>query len=261
MPKFVQLAIGTIDPPPLPIRAAMDEALLQELADDIRAQGVLQPISVETNGTRFVIQMGHRRFLASQLAGKATIPALVYKPGELDTAQAMLGENSFREEMGDAELAIWLHEIQEKHNCTEEELCKRVRRSPDWCATRLRLVVGDPEVFAALSRREIKLGHAVAINRLDNPKARALVLSDTIRSTPPVRIVEQWVRDWQAQDSGGPDKFAAPEPVAAGAAPPLPTMSCFWCGGGIDTWNLINVWVHKHEYEMLLKIRDESAKG
>src|SRR4051794_732999 len=120
MPTSAHISLSEIDEPALPIREAMDEQKLYELAEDIRANGLLQPIGVKRSGERYEVIFGHRRFMAHQKIHAQGIDARVFEDGELPNEAAMLAENLFREDLSDGEVAIWLYELRHKYEWDEE---------------------------------------------------------------------------------------------------------------------------------------------
>jgi ParB family chromosome partitioning protein len=143
---------------------------LQELADSIRAQGVVQPIVVRPVGTpgagesqRYEIIAGERRWRAAQMAGLTEIPAVVrHVPDEAAVAMALI-ENIQRENLNALEEARALHRLIEEFTFTQQEAADAVGRSRVAVANLLRLLELPDEIKALVERREIEMGHARAL--------------------------------------------------------------------------------------------------
>jgi ParB family chromosome partitioning protein len=137
---------------------------LEELADSIKAQGVMQPIIVrEIEPQKYEIIAGERRWRATQLAGLDTIPALVRELSD-ETALAMaLIENIQREDLNAMEEAIALHRLQTEFELTQQEIATAVGKSRSTVANFLRLMSLPKETQVLLERGDIEMGHAKAL--------------------------------------------------------------------------------------------------
>src|SRR4051812_26249373 len=113
------ISMSDIDEPANPVRCTMDDGLMDELVESIRANGLLQPIGVKPKGERYEVIFGHRRLIAHKFLQRTEIEARVYSNGDANTAALMLAENLSREEMSDADVAIYLAELRDEHGFDE----------------------------------------------------------------------------------------------------------------------------------------------
>jgi ParB family chromosome partitioning protein len=145
-------------------RRDIEPEALEELADSIKAQGVMQPIVVrEIAPQKYEIIAGERRWRASQLAGLDTIPALIRELSD-ETALAMaLIENIQREDLNAMEEAIALHRLQTEFELTQQEVATAVGKSRSAVANFLRLMSLPKETQTLLERGDIEMGHAKAL--------------------------------------------------------------------------------------------------
>jgi len=162
-------------------RTDFDPGALQELADSIKAQGVVQPIVVRPlGGDKYEIIAGERRWRAAQLAGLAEIPALVREiPDEAAIAVALI-ENIQREDLNPLEEAAALKRLTEEFGLTHQEVADAVGRSRVAVTNLLRLLDLHPDVKNYLQRGELEMGHARALAGLPlnrQPEAAAIVAS------------------------------------------------------------------------------------
>lgn len=162
-------------------RTDFDPAALQELADSIKAQGVVQPIVVRPLGPdKYEIVAGERRWRAAQLAGLAEIPALVREiPDEAAIAVALI-ENIQRQDLNPLEEAAALKRLTEEFGMTHQEVADAVGRSRVAVTNLLRLLDLHPDVKGYLQRGELEMGHARALAGLPEarqPQAAAMVVS------------------------------------------------------------------------------------
>lgn len=145
-------------------RRDIEPEALEELAESIKAQGVMQPIVVrEIAPQKYEIIAGERRWRATQLAGLDTIPALVRELSD-ETALAMaLIENIQREDLNAMEEAIALHRLQTEFELTQQEVATAVGKSRSTVANFLRLMSLPKETQTLLERGDIEMGHAKAL--------------------------------------------------------------------------------------------------
>jgi len=149
-------------------RIDFDEAALQELADSIKAQGVMQPIVVRSVGAdRYEIVAGERRWRASQLAALDTIPAIVREISD-ETAIAMaLIENIQRENLNPLEEARALKRLQTEFDLSQQEVATAVGKSRSVIANLMRLLSLEREVSEMLEHGRIDAGHGKVLLALD----------------------------------------------------------------------------------------------
>ena len=190
-------------------RLDMREESLADLAESIKAQGVVQPIVVRplANGaggeTEYEIVAGERRWRAAQLAGLATIPAVVRDiPDEGAVAIALI-ENIQRENLNPVEEAGSLHRLVEEFGLTHEEVAGAVGRSRSAVTNLLRLLELPRTVRELLEHRQLDMGHARAILGLASPELQAEVAERAQKQGWSVRETESAVRRLAEPSRGG----------------------------------------------------------
>jgi ParB family chromosome partitioning protein len=146
-------------------RTDMHEEALQELADSIKVQGVMQPIVVRPleGGNRFEIIAGERRWRATQIAGLDTIPAVIRIVGDESAIAMALIENIQRENLNPIEEAMALKRLQEEFSLTQQEVAEAVGKSRTTITNLLRLMSLNHDVRVMLERGDIEMGHAKAL--------------------------------------------------------------------------------------------------
>jgi len=175
-------------------RIDMSEDSLEELADSIRAQGIVQPIVVRPiNGGRYEIIAGERRWRASQLAGLESIPALVRDVSDRSAIAMALIENIQRENLNPMEEANALHRLREEFSMTHQEAAEAVGRSRAAVSNLLRLRNLNDDVKRLVENGDIEMGHARALLALEN-EAQSNVADDVVEKGLSVRETEQLVR-------------------------------------------------------------------
>ena len=147
-------------------RQDFDPEALQELADSIRAQGVIQPVVVRAlagQANRYELIAGERRWRATQLAGLHNIPAVVRDVDDQAAMAMALIENIQREALNPIEEAIALHRLIEEFGLTHEQAAEAVGRSRVAVTNLLRLLTLEPDVKTLLVKGELEMGHARAL--------------------------------------------------------------------------------------------------
>lgn len=141
---------------------------LRELSDSIKEQGVISPIIVRAvSDGKFEIIAGERRFRASKMAGKKTIPALIRSVNDKDALAMALIENMQREDLNAMEEALGVKRLIEEFNYTHEEAAKALGRSRSATTNLLRLLNLSPVVQDMLLEGRLEMGHARALLALD----------------------------------------------------------------------------------------------
>ena len=191
-------------------RIDMREETLAELAESIRAQGIVQPIVVRplaANGanaeTRYEIVAGERRWRAAQMAGLHTVPAVVKDiPDEAAVAVALI-ENIQRENLNALEEARSLQRLVDEFGLTHAEAADAVGRSRAAVTNLLRLLELPRAVRELLERREIEMGHARALLGLTAPEQQIEIAQRIVKMGMSVRAAESAVRHLADGTSGG----------------------------------------------------------
>lgn len=175
-------------------RERFDADQLAELADSIRAHGVLQPILVRSTVSGYELIAGERRLRAAKLAGLATIPALIRPADEPHQLEIALVENIQRTDLGPMEEAHAYRELMDRFGMTQEDLARRVGKSRTAVANALRLLDLPQEIRDALADGRISEGHGRALAGLDDPDVQRTVLAQVLARNLSVRQTEELVR-------------------------------------------------------------------
>lgn len=209
-----ELAIDIIQRGKYQPRRDMQPEALEELADSIKAQGVMQPIVVRPiENDRYEIIAGERRWRASQQAGLKTIPALIREvPDEAAIAMALI-ENIQREDLNPMEEALALLRLQEEFNLTHGEVAQAVGKSRSAVSNLLRLTKLAEDVQRLVEHGDLEMGHARSLLSLPEEQ-RAEVAQTIISRGLSVRQAEALVRKLIEQAN-------APEPEAPVEDPDL----------------------------------------
>lgn len=190
-----ELNIDYIEANPFQPRTDFDEAALQELAESIKIQGVIQPVTVRKMGRdKYQLISGERRLRASKLAGLRTIPVFIRVANDEQMLEMALIENTHREGLNAIEVALSYQRLLEECQLTQEQLSEKVGKDRSTVTNFLRLLKLPPEVQVALRDNFITMGHARAIINVDDKAKQLIILKEIIDKDLSVRQVEELVR-------------------------------------------------------------------
>ena len=190
-------------------RRDMQTSALEELANSIKSQGVIQPIVIRPiAGEKYEIIAGERRWRATQLAGLDTIPAVIREiPDESAIAMALI-ENIQREDLNPIEEALALKQLQDEFELTHQQIAELVGKSRTAVTNLLRLVALDDEVKKLLEHGDLEMGHARAVLSLAASEQR-LAAQQMVSKGMSVRQAEVLVRRMQKQQAETAPKHRA----------------------------------------------------
>ena len=175
-------------------RKNFDEQALRELADSIKKHGVIMPIVVNDNGDgRYMVIAGERRYRATKLAGKNSIPVVIRKYSDREIKEISLIENLQREDLNPIEAATAMKQLMVDYKLTQDELAERIGKSRPAVANTLRLLNLCPEVMMMVAEGRLSAGHARTIVPLPADE-QINFAQEAIRSQSSVRELEKKVR-------------------------------------------------------------------
>lgn len=173
-------------------RRRFAEEALKELADSIRAKGVLEPVWLRPAGDIFELIAGERRFRAAQLAGLLEIPALLHEVSDLEAREMALIENLQRADLDLIEEAEGYRDLMREAGLTQEDVSKRIGKARATVANALRLLDLSDAIKRALSEGVLSAGHAKVLLGVDS-KDRDLLAARTAAQGLSVRALEKLV--------------------------------------------------------------------
>ncbi|WP_010502213.1 ParB/RepB/Spo0J family partition protein [Paenibacillus elgii] len=192
--KVVEIPLAQLRPNPYQPRRNFNDETIQELADSIKEHGVIQPIIVRSVLKGYEIIAGERRFRASQVCGKPTVPAVVKKFSDQQVMEIALIENVQREDLNALEIAIAYQALIDQFKLTQEELSLKVGKSRSHIANFLRLLQLPEDVKEYVSRGTLSMGHAKAIVGLKDKKVIKALADTAIKEQWSVRELEEEVK-------------------------------------------------------------------
>jgi ParB family chromosome partitioning protein len=211
---MVETDIDRLTPNEFQPRAYVDDARLQELAQSIKTNGVIQPIVVRKMGDRFQIIAGERRWRAAKLAGLLRVPIAVrdVAPGqEQSLLQMALIENIQRENLNPIEEAMAYRRLADEFHLRQEDIAAAVGKDRASVANFLRLLKLSEEIRTEVASGRLSMGHARALLALTDEGQQRSTARDVIARSLSVRETESLVK--RMTESGTPHEAPAPAAV------------------------------------------------
>jgi ParB family transcriptional regulator, chromosome partitioning protein len=195
---IADIAINQIQTNPYQPRTHFDQAALEELAESIKIQGIIQPITVrQLDQNTYQLISGERRYQASKIAGLKVIPAYIRKANDQQMLEMALIENIQRENLNAIEIALSYQRLLTECSLKQEELGDRVGKKRTTVTNYLRLLKLPPDIQIALRDNLISMGHARALINIDTIEQQLDVFKEVVAKELSVRKVEELVRNLQ----------------------------------------------------------------
>ncbi|AKD04518.1 ParB/RepB/Spo0J family partition protein [Pontibacter korlensis] len=195
---IADIAIDQIQTNPYQPRTHFDQSALEELAESIKVQGIIQPITVRQLGPNsYQLISGERRYQASKIAGLKVIPAFIRKADDQQMLEMALIENIQRENLNAIEIALSYQRLLTECSLKQEELGDRVGKKRTTVTNYLRLLKLPPDIQIALRDNVISMGHARALINIDTIEQQLDVFKEVVAKELSVRKVEELVRNLQ----------------------------------------------------------------
>ncbi|MFK7953061.1 MAG: ParB/RepB/Spo0J family partition protein [Ekhidna sp.] len=191
-----EIEISKIETNPWQPRTDFDEEALEDLANSIKVQGIIQPITVRAlNANKFQLISGERRYQASKRAGLKAIPAYIRVADDQQMLEMALIENIQRENLNSIEIALSYQRLLAECDLKQEELGDRVGKNRSTVTNYLRLLKLPPAIQVALRDGKLSMGHARALISIDEVSLQLDIFKQIIQQDLSVRKVEELVRN------------------------------------------------------------------
>ena len=229
---LIELDIDLLYPTDTQPRKVFKVEKLNELAESIKTNGIIQPIVVRRDGERFQIIAGERRWRAAQIAELRKVPCLVRDVTDENVLEISLIENIQREDLNPIEEANAYKRLLDALAISQEEIAKRVGKERSSITNALRLLKLPAEIQQLVEEEKLTMGHARALLSLDSADRQLLLANEIIEKTLSVRETERLVREPQASEQDGstsqdkssnrkdPNIVAAEQKLSKGLAAP-----------------------------------------
>lgn len=213
----LSIRVEQIDPNPLQPRTVFDPTRLQELADSIVANGVIQPLIVRRKGERYELVAGERRLRAARLAGLLAVPVLIQDLANERLLEIALIENIQREDLNPIETAEAFQRLAHELDLSHEEIARRTGKDRSTITNMLRLLRLPSDIQLLLAERRLSMGHARALLGLPDPDQQTQLANRAAAQGLSVRQVERTVRHLTEESTNSPEEKPQDPNVKAAA--------------------------------------------
>ncbi len=188
------IALDKIDPNPDQPRKEFDQATLDELAQSIRENGIIVPLTVIKENGRYILIAGERRYRAAKSLGLKEVPAYIKVATKREVMEMALVENIQREDLNAIEIALSLKGLIEECNLTQEQMSERIGKNRSTITNYLRLLKLPAEIQLALRNNQITMGHARCLISMESESEQIEMVKRIIEKELSVRQVEELVK-------------------------------------------------------------------
>ncbi len=202
--SVTDVSLSEIRKNPYQPRVEFNPEKLEELADSIGTHGVLQPIILRKSVKGYDIVVGERRFRASKIAGRKTIPAIVKELSDDDMMELAIIENLQREDLNPLEEAMSYRQLMEKRELTQSEVAERLGKSRPYIANMLRILNLPNAVKKLINEKKLSGAHGRTLLSLKDPIAQEEAAKKAVSESMSVRALEQYVRSMRLPKKKAP---------------------------------------------------------
>lgn len=188
------IALNKIDPNPDQPRKEFDQATLDELAQSIKENGIIVPLTVIKENGRYILIAGERRYRAAKSLGLKEVPAYIKVATKREVMEMALVENIQREDLNAIEIALSLKGLMEGCNLTQEQMSERIGKNRSTITNYLRLLKLPAEIQLALRNNQITMGHARCLISMESESEQIEMVKRIIEKELSVRQVEELVK-------------------------------------------------------------------
>ncbi len=201
--NLCEISVDEITPNPDQPRKEFDGEEMQSLKESISRLGVIQAITVKEIGPhQYQLISGERRWRASKMAGKMTIPAYIVKVDDEISAEMALVENTHRADLNPIEVALSYKALIDKYNYSAEELSEKVGKNRSTVANFVRLLALPSKVQLGVKDKKITNGHARALLAIDNEEKQIELFDKIVKEDLSVRAIEALVKQYKSGEDG-----------------------------------------------------------
>lgn len=176
-------------------RRDFDESTLQELAQSIRENGLIQPLIVRKNGEHYELIAGERRLRASKIAGLKTVPVVMRKSTDREALELAIVENIQREDLNCVDEGLAYFQLMQEFQLSQEELAKRMGKDRATIANALRILKLSDFILSQLKKGNLSRGHAKALLSIEDVGERETLAKEILEKNLSVRQAEKTAQE------------------------------------------------------------------
>jgi len=244
MENIKEISAELIDDPINPMRSGLDRDGIDELAESIKKQGLINPITVRPKGERFEVVAGHRRFAACIQARVLRIACVVRELTDEEVFGIMAAENLERQDVDPVDEAIFLGRLVHNLNWTIEQAAEKLNRSAAWVNDRLAILDYPDYMIEIVRDGRLKLGVAKWLAQIEDDVYRKMYVESAVNHGMSVRQAEYIFRQYEMGLLIPSDKIEAVASEAPVGSVVRARAICARCGKLAEDPNLKNVFIH-----------------
>lgn len=260
MEKIEEIFTDKIDDPAVAMRGELDREKLFELADNIKQNGLINPITVRPKNGRYEVVAGHRRLSACKIAGIIKIPCVVRDLDDQKTFEVMAAENLERDDVNPVDEAIFISNYMQRTNKTIPEIAKALKRSVGYVNSRLAVGQMPDYMQEFLKLGSIKLGVAVALMEITDAETLRVWTEMAVRDGVSVAQAEYWVHGWRVSQLPGGTRSETPPGDFVKDEPTKLLFECAMDGKRYAPEDMRTVMIYKYNmptfYALIEKLRE-----
>lgn len=242
--QIVEIYADKIMDPVDPMRTELDRDLIFELAESIKQEGLIQPITVRPVGDKFEVVAGHRRFRACMIAGLVNIPCIVKNLTNDRVVEIRAHENLFRQDLDPIEEAIAVGKLIGDDNSKIPIIAKRMNKSVAWIEDRLDILTYPDYFWPVIKGKCLSLGVAKHLAKIEDDVYRKMFFDSAVANGMAVWQAEYYFRQWEAGVFKNSAEILPPDSETEKPESVKVRVKCERCGEMAESPNLKSVFVH-----------------
>lgn len=255
--QITQISLDLLDDPAHAVRSELDDESINELAADIKRNGLIQPIIVVKRNDRYEVIAGHRRTAASRRAGLVKIPAIVRELTDKQALAVKMSENLYRRDVDLLDEAGFYAELVMEMQMPVSEIAETIGRSEAYVQSRLDIISYPQSFHEALAAKKVTLGVAQELVKIDDEHERETLLQYAIKDGVSVQNAKNWVIYYFAQkQSDAPKVFAEMAPAEVRELGRTKIV-CARCNQGAYVSDMVQVWIHRGVCSVQEEVKQE----
>ena len=256
---ITKIALDILDDPHAPMRTHMDEGKLDELAASIRANGLIQPITVRKVGERYEVVAGHRRTKAAKIAGLVMIDAIVRELDDEGTDWTRVHENLYREDINPVDEGRYIRRMVDERKVPPSVLAKMAGKSEQYLRARYDLLDFPDYLLESVERGYISLTASRWLEKITDDRIRKEYTRFGILGGLTAKRAEAWYNSWTVGSLPADASTFVEAPVVPNEPPKKLIMPCLLCRYDDDIENMGMHYAHRDCAAAVMKMQKEDA--
>lgn len=258
--RVESIPIEDLLPPLYPVRRIGDEERMAELVRSIVQFGLLHPLVVISEDSKYRILAGHRRYVAVRGLGWEEIPCNVLELNHREASDVTIMENLIREDVNPVDLGWYLRHLVEDDGMTQEQIGERLGKSASWASRYIKLTTIPDEMQAQIQQGNISFRGALELERIENPDVKTIYTREALERGKSTRQIRQEVDYYKKQQPIIDNAVATVQATRQEPSLEPHPLRCVWCGTPAAEAPGNMVWICTRDLEALLTARDEGGQ-